>query len=105
MYNRVFVAIAATDISQTIDFYGKLLQLEPEKYIPNVYAEFTFQQFAIAIFQPSPNNLDEFNNSQGSSMSLCLEVPDLEAAIAFIKLVADLIPILSREATFSICKL
>ncbi len=83
-YNRAYIAIAALDITKTIDFYSKLLQLKPEKYIPNVYAEFDLQQLRLAIFQPKIDNITEFNNSQGSGMSICLEVVDLENAIAFL---------------------
>ena len=83
-YNRAYIAIAALDITKTIDFYSKLLQLKPENYIPNVYAEFDCQQFRLAIFQPKIDNIAEFNNSKGSGLSICLEVVDLEAAIAFL---------------------
>ncbi|ELS01430.1 lactoylglutathione lyase-like lyase [Xenococcus sp. PCC 7305] len=83
-YTRAYIAIAALDITKTIDFYTKLLQLNPTKYIPNTYAEFEFSQLRLAIFQPKGDNIDEFNRPQGSSMSLCLEVIDLENAIAFL---------------------
>ena len=83
-YNRAYIAIAALDITKTVDFYSKLLQLKPEKYAPNVYAEFAYQQLRLAIFKPKIDNITEFNNSQGSGMSICLEVDDLEDAIAFL---------------------
>ena len=83
-YNRAYIAIASTNITKTIDFYSKLLQLEPEKYNPNVYAEFVYKQLRLAIFKPKIDNINEFNNSQGSGMSICLEVDDLEDAIAFL---------------------
>ncbi|MGK7897757.1 MAG: VOC family protein [Xenococcus sp. (in: cyanobacteria)] len=84
-YNRAYIAIASTNITKTVDFYSKLLQLEPEKYAPNIYAEFAHQQLRLAIFKPKIDNITEFNNSQGSAMSICLEVTDLENAIAFLK--------------------
>ena len=84
IYNRAFVTIATLDITKTIDFYSKLLQLKPEKYIPNVYAEFDLPQLHLAIFQPKIDHITEFNNSQGSGMSICLEVIDLANAIAFL---------------------
>ena len=84
IYNRAFVTIASLNITKTIDFYSKLLQLKPEKYIPNVYAEFDLQQLRLAIFRPKIDNITEFNNSQGSGMSICLEVVDLAKAIAFL---------------------
>ena len=36
----------------------------------------------MAIFKPKKTNITEFNNSQGSGFSICLEVLDLENAIA-----------------------
>ena len=86
-YNRAYIAIASTNITKTVDFYSKLLQLKPEKYLTNVYAEFDYQQLRIAIFKPKIDNIAEFNNSQGSGMSICLEVADLENAIAFLTVI------------------
>ena len=83
-YTRAYIAIAALDITKTIDFYSKLLQLKPEKYLPNVYAEFDYEQLRLAIFKPKIDNITEFNNFQGSGMSICLEVDDLENAISFL---------------------
>ncbi len=83
-YTRAYIAIAALDITKTVDFYSKLLQLKPEKYLPNVYAEFDSKYLRLAIFKPKIDNITEFNNSQGSGMSICLEVVDLEDAIAFL---------------------
>ena len=51
-YNRAYIAIAALDITKTVNFYSKLLQLKPEKYAPDVYAEFAYQQLRLAIFKP-----------------------------------------------------
>ena len=83
-YTRGYIAIAALDITKTVDFYSKLLQLKPEKYLPNVYAEFDYEQLRLAIFKPKIDNITEFNNSQGSGMSICLEVVFLANAIAFL---------------------
>lgn len=88
-YNRAYIAIAAFDIDQTVDFYSQLLQLKPEKYLTNVYAEFVYQELRLAIFKPKIDNIAEFNNSQGSGMSICLEVADLEDAIAFLAKIGD----------------
>ena len=85
MYNRAYIAIASTNITKTVDFYSKLLQLKPEKYAPNIYAEFVYNHLRLAIFKPKIDNNTEFNNSQGSGMSICLEVDNLEYTIAFLK--------------------
>ncbi|MEM9273338.1 MAG: VOC family protein [Cyanobacteria bacterium P01_F01_bin.143] len=83
MYTRAYIAITALDITEMVNFYSKLLELEPEKYLPHVYAEFYLPQLRLAIFKPKIENVSEFNNAEGSGMSICLEVVDIEKAIAF----------------------
>ena len=81
-YVDAFITIATTKINKTVEFYRQFLQLNPEPYIPNVYAEFQLKNLKLAIFKPKKTNITEFNNSQGSGFSICLEVLDLENAIA-----------------------
>ena len=83
MYTRAYIAIAALDITEMVNFYSKLLELEPEKYLPNIYAEFDLPQLRLAIFKPKIENVSEFDNSKSSGMSICLEVVNIENAIAF----------------------
>ena len=81
-YVDAFITIATTKINKTVEFYRQFLQLNPKPYIPNVYAEFQLKNLKLAIFKPKDTNINEFNNSQGSGFSICLEVIDLENTIA-----------------------
>ena len=81
-YTDAFVTLAAAEAETVVRFYSQLLAQEPKPYIPNVYAEFRLTGLRLGIFQPKPNHLQKFENSSQSSMSLCLEVDDLEDAIA-----------------------
>jgi predicted enzyme related to lactoylglutathione lyase len=81
-YTDAFVTLAAADAETLVRFYRQLLDQEPKPYIPNVYAEFHLTGLRLGIFQPQPTHLEEFVNSMLSGMSLCLEVDNLEDAIA-----------------------
>jgi hypothetical protein len=81
-YTVAFVTLAAIDSATLVDFYRLVLEQEPNPFIPNVYAEFHLAGLRLGIFQPKKINHQEFANSRGSGMSLCLEVTDLEKAIA-----------------------
>jgi predicted enzyme related to lactoylglutathione lyase len=81
-YTDAFVTLAAADAETLVRFYSKLLDRQPNPYIPNVYAEFQLSGLRLGIFKPKQNNLQEFENSAQSGMSLCLEVENLEDAIA-----------------------
>jgi predicted enzyme related to lactoylglutathione lyase len=77
-----FVTLAATEPETLVQFYAQLLNQEPKPYIPNVYAEFQLSGLRLGIFKPKENHQREFANSTQSGMSLCLEVNDLDDAIA-----------------------
>ncbi|HEY9740337.1 MAG TPA: VOC family protein [Coleofasciculaceae cyanobacterium] len=81
-YTAAFATLAATDIDTLVGFYAQLLAQEPKLYIPDVYAEFQLSGLRLGIFKPKENHRVEFENSAQSGMSLCLEVDDLEKAIA-----------------------
>jgi predicted enzyme related to lactoylglutathione lyase len=81
-YTDAFVTLAAADAETLVRFYRQLLDQEPKPYIPYVYAEFQLTGLRLGIFQPKPTHLEEFANSTQSGMSLCLEVDNLEDAIA-----------------------
>ncbi|MCL1463811.1 VOC family protein [Argonema galeatum] len=81
-YTDIFVTLAAVEVEILIQFYTKLLGQEPKSYIPNVYAEYHLSGLRLGIFKPRNTDGEEFNNSSQSGMSLCLEVSDLESAIA-----------------------
>lgn len=80
-YFDIFVTIATNDLWLLVDFYSQLLQQQPDIYRPAVYAEFQLEKIRLAIFQPQLERRSEFDNL-GSSISICLEVEQLEQAIA-----------------------
>ena len=80
-YFGVFVAISTNNIDALTNFYSQFLQREPDVYRAAVYSEFLLEQLRLAIFKPKSERQQEFENL-GSSMSLCIEVQDLDLAIA-----------------------
>ncbi|BAU67313.1 glyoxalase/bleomycin resistance protein/dioxygenase [Stanieria sp. NIES-3757] len=76
------VTIAAIEYQKVIDFYRKLLSQEPKPYISDVYGEFQLPGLRLGIFYPKISHQSEFNNSAHSGISICLEVENLENAIA-----------------------
>jgi catechol 2,3-dioxygenase-like lactoylglutathione lyase family enzyme len=74
--------MASTNLDIMIDFYTRLLEQKPQKYIANVYAEFHFTNVKLGIFQPKITHESEFSNSAKNKISLCVEVNELEEAIA-----------------------
>ena len=82
-YSDIFVTISTNNIQALIDFYSHLLQTQPTIYLPGVYGEFKLQKLRLGIFQPRTERKLEFDNIS-SSMSLCIEVENLEQAIAYL---------------------
>jgi predicted enzyme related to lactoylglutathione lyase len=83
-YSAAFLTLASADIDTLVRFYTQLLNQEPKPYIPNVYAEFQLSGLRLGIFKPKESQANEFSNSAQSGISLCLEVGDLEEAIAYL---------------------
>ncbi len=83
-YQTAFVTIATVNFDAVVEFYQQLLAKSPNPYLPQRYAEFQFSGLRLGIFYPQLSHQEEFGNSVGSSMSLCLEVENLEAAIAYL---------------------
>lgn len=82
-YSYAWMTIAATDWTTVVEFYRKFLDCEPDRLIPDVYAEFVLVGgLRLGIFYPKADNAAEFSQSANSGLSLCLEVRDLEGAIA-----------------------
>ncbi|MDZ8106165.1 MAG: VOC family protein [Nostoc sp. DedQUE12a] len=86
-----FVTIASVNYENLVNFYTKLLKQKPATSIPNVYAEFHFSSIRLGIFKPKDTNESEFEVMSfdsplcvysKSKISLCLEVSNLEDAIA-----------------------
>ena len=84
-YYDAFVAIAADDLDSLIAFYQALLEQEPKPYVPGRYAEFQLAGLRLGLFKPKEDHIDEFANSDGAAVSLCLEVQNLEDAIAHLE--------------------
>ena len=76
------LVIATVELETLVVFYTHLLGQAPHAHIPNVYAEFQLPGLRLGIFKPKETNRQEFDNLVKSAMSLCLEVSNLEDAIA-----------------------
>lgn len=83
-YKNCLLTLAAIDFDSLVNFYRKLLGIKPHYYLPNRYAEFELSGLRLGIFSPKNERKTEFNNSLGSSMSLCFEVENLAEAIAYL---------------------
>lgn len=79
--SEVFVTLASPNVGRQVAFYRALLQADPEVNTPS-YAEFRKAGLKVAIFQPSDDHVLEFTVKGSGAMSFCLEVDDLEGAIA-----------------------
>ncbi len=83
-YNSVTITIATVNFDNIVGFYTQLLEQEPKKLIPYIYAEFQIPTLKLGIFQPKPANEPEFITNVQSPLSLCLEVNNLETAISYL---------------------
>jgi predicted enzyme related to lactoylglutathione lyase len=84
-YNRAFITIAARNLSSLVEFYSRLLQQQPDPYLPNIYAEFSIDSLKLGIFAPKESQKREFIASKLSSYSICLTVENLEESIAYLQ--------------------
>lgn len=76
-----FVTLADANSQVLVEFYRQLFGIEPQPDIPNVYSEFQIAGLRLGIFTPKKSNEKEFSNQAKTTLSLCLQVNDLEAAI------------------------
>lgn len=74
------MTIAAAHFPQTTQFYRDLLGTEPIRLISEVYAEFALPGMRLGIYRPRQISLPP--ETALTSMSLCLQVTDLDATIA-----------------------
>ncbi|MEH2441751.1 VOC family protein [Nostoc sp.] len=81
-YTNAFVTIASVNCENLVNFYTKFLEQKPVILIPNVYTEFNLLSMRLGIFKPKNTNESEFEAVTKSKISLCLEVSNLEDAIA-----------------------
>jgi len=82
--SELFIALSSNNIENQVAFYSALLKIRP-KVATSAYAEFRMNGLKIAIFQPSADNVSEFAAASSGAMSFCLEVDDIESAIAHLK--------------------
>jgi predicted enzyme related to lactoylglutathione lyase len=81
MFTSALVTISSVNFDRLIDFYTQFLGIAPQKYRPDVYAEFPIPGMKLGIFRPHPSHRDEFSHPSRSGMSICLEVVSLEDSI------------------------
>jgi hypothetical protein len=90
-YTNAFVTIGSVNFEKLVNFYPKFLEQKAVILIPNVYAEFHLVGMRLGIFKPKNTNESEFEAMSNdrplcvyakSKISLCLEVTNLEDAIA-----------------------
>lgn len=79
---EAYVVLASADLNRLVSFYGELLGQAANPNWPDRYAEFRLGNLRLGLFQPQPDNLPEFQAITSGGMSVCLEVEDLDAAIA-----------------------
>ncbi len=78
------MTIATPDCDRLATFYQQLLDQPPVKHIPTVYAEFQLAGVILGLFQPKTAATADWTPrpQPDRGLSLCLEVADLEQAIA-----------------------
>jgi hypothetical protein len=84
-YQDSLVTIGAIAFDPMINFYRQLLAQDPEPYERGIYGEFRLNTLRLAIFKPKSDHQANFTTSAGSGLSLCLQVVDLEQAIAHLR--------------------
>ncbi|MEB3290537.1 MAG: VOC family protein [Leptolyngbya sp.] len=80
--SSAYVVLASQSFEALVAFYGAFLGQDPYPHQPQRYAEFTWGGLRLGIFQPQADHAAEFQAHRGGAMSLCLEVVDLDQAIA-----------------------
>lgn len=85
-YQRAWITIAPQDFAKSCDFYQQLLGKAPDRTLTKpgnpdnlIYAEFQLAGLTIGLYQPKAPQA-----SSRSSLSLCFQVDDLEAAIELV---------------------
>lgn len=81
-YTSAVMTLASVNLETLVAFYSSLLGQEAQPYQRDRYAEFTLPGLRLAIFRPRADQIAQFAAPSSGGMSLCLEVRDLEGAIA-----------------------
>jgi predicted enzyme related to lactoylglutathione lyase len=82
IYSTLYVTLASPNIDQLTAFYAALFQQQASLWFHTRYAEFNLSGLRLALFKPSADHDEEFQSAHGGALSLCVEVTNLEAAIA-----------------------
>ena len=90
--SQAFVTLAAEDMEKMLAFYVRLLGQQPDAIAPQQYAEFQLPGLRLGIFKPKDSHGGEFESKSSGSMSLCLEVDDLDEAIAHLQTLGGFAP-------------
>jgi predicted enzyme related to lactoylglutathione lyase len=80
--SSAYVVLASLSFVELVTFYQNFLGQEPHSHWPLCYAEFSWGGLRLGIFSPQASHATEFQASRAGSMSLCLEVANLDQAIA-----------------------
>ncbi|WP_017661623.1 VOC family protein [Baaleninema simplex] len=80
--SEIFVTIASLNVDEMVGFYAHLFDCSPKTQILGKYAEFWMPGLKLVIFKPQKTHLCEFDDPARSGLSLCVEVDNLEDAIA-----------------------
>ena len=80
-FSEAFVAIATQQLKQQTQFYSAAFSCTPAVSAPT-YSEFRLSGLKLALFVPGDRHQQTFQAPSSGPMSLCVEVDDLEAAIA-----------------------
>ncbi|MBU6230250.1 MAG: VOC family protein [Cyanobacteria bacterium REEB459] len=79
VFSIAYLTLATDQFARLVDFYSQVLG--PPQLSPG-YAEFNLAGLRLGIFQPRPDHREEFLQLGAGRASLCIDVPDLGAAIA-----------------------
>lgn len=79
---EAFLTLGSRQFEPLVRFYEGLFDQKAQPYSPDRYAEFNLPGLRLAIFRPAANHELGFGQSSSGGMSMCLEVADLEGAIA-----------------------
>ncbi|MEY2984200.1 MAG: hypothetical protein RLZZ568_817 [Cyanobacteriota bacterium] len=82
MITTAWLTIGTDHFTAVVEFYRLVLQQDPQPWHPDRYAEFHLPGLRLGIFRPQVDHQGEFAQSDQSGFSLCLEVDNLERAIA-----------------------
>lgn len=82
-FTHSLVTLASDNFENLVQFYKRFLCLEPVIYRAEVYAEFHLPGLRLGVFHPSKKSPSHpIQSPQTRGMAICLEVENLEAAIA-----------------------